>query len=61
MMADTVIPAFIHIGKYRLSMMSDQPKNIWIGRRDKGREGEGGSFKVADLEKVIDKFYRERF
>ena len=52
--------AEFYIGKYRLAAIPDS-KNIWIARRDKGREGEGGSFKLADLEKVIAAFYRDNF
>jgi hypothetical protein len=54
------IPEQTTIGKYRLIGLEDGSK-IWIGRRDEGFEGEGGVFKVADLEKVIAEFYREHF
>lgn len=30
---------------------------VWIGRQD----GEGGDFKIEDVEKVIRKFYEENF
>lgn len=45
------------IGDFSLSPMPNKPNKIWINRKD----GEGGEFDAAELEKAIEKFYKENF
>ena len=48
------------IGKYIISHFSDYPDgtpSVWI----EGENGEGGQFPLAQLEKVIEDYYRENF
>lgn len=51
-------PPNLKIGQFVLSRMDDNGKwtGIWIGIAG----GEGGQFSEADLEAVLEKFYRER-
>jgi hypothetical protein len=51
--------AQLQIGKYRIidKGLSENDSLIYIGLDD----GEGGEFEKADLEKVIDKFYKNNF
>jgi len=43
------------IGDYSIEYMDD--KTIWVTNCD----GEGGTLKIEDLHKVIDKFYKDNF
>ena len=45
----------IIIGKYIISTTKDEKDKVWIFRED----GEGGAFKVADLESCIDELYEK--
>lgn len=49
----------IRIGEMFLSDSGGD--SLWIGYMSGNREGEGGAFAKADLEKVIKKFYTENF
>jgi hypothetical protein len=60
MMANTEVYPGIVIGAYRIVKV-ENPCLIWIGRTDRGFEGEGGVFNAQDFEQVIAKFYRENF
>lgn len=49
----------VQIGRFAMSMMTDQPNEnrIWI----KNDEGEGGEFRYEDLEPFIEEFFNKFF
>lgn len=51
--------AVLQVGKFALCRYPDG--GIYIRRCDQDREGEGGRFDEAALEKVIAEFYAENF
>ena len=54
--AESAEEAFIDVGKYRLIQRDSTTVYIEIIG-----DGEGGEFKIADLEEFIDDFYKENF
>ena len=45
------------IGRFTIHESHNRPRTIWIGLDD----GEGGEFDELELEKIILKFYEEKF
>jgi hypothetical protein len=50
----------VDMGAFRLREIPETGK-IWIERISGVSAGEGGSFSIADLEKVVEAFYNEKF
>jgi hypothetical protein len=45
------------LGQYRLASDPDNPERVWIFNVD----GEGGAFPVAEVERVIAEYFKEKF
>ena len=54
-------PGAVVIGDFAIISPGNDEGMIWIGRTDADGYGEGGEFKIAELQEVIRKFYEEKF